>query len=61
MDIEAAFDPNLVCRLCIADLLQYKECYSIDEEMESLIFSLTTISVSSCIDISTTFFQYLHF
>lgn len=38
-------EAQLVCRMCIGNLLEFKECYSIDEDVENLIFNLTSISV----------------
>lgn len=45
MDSNTILDPSLVCRLCTIDLMQFPECYAIDEEMENLIYLLTSISV----------------
>lgn len=44
--MDTFLDPSLVCRLCTIDLMQFPECYAIDEEMENLIYVLTSISVS---------------
>lgn len=41
-------EAQLICRLCTENLLQFEECYSIDEEVEQMIFNLTTISVMFC-------------
>lgn len=45
MDPNLILDPSLVCRLCTIDLMEFPECYSIDEDMENLIYMLTSISV----------------
>jgi hypothetical protein len=47
MDSNFILDPSLVCRLCTIDLMKFPECYSIDEEMENLIYMLTSISVKN--------------
>lgn len=39
------FEPSLICRLCLVNLEEFKECYLINEEIEKLINSSTGISV----------------
>ncbi|KAG5684770.1 hypothetical protein PVAND_013983 [Polypedilum vanderplanki] len=50
MDITEEFDISLVCRLCTSNILEFPECYSIDEPIEELINTLLTIKFDHITD-----------